>query len=65
MNEGFRVKKLGELKASSLKAGDIIRMCGIETQIIGVSRKGSFVIVKAKMFEPFEFHCCEKVSIFY
>lgn len=59
------MKKLGELYASSLKAGDFIRLRGFEQKIVNVSVEGSVVIVETKMFEPVRFDVMEKVTLYY
>lgn len=65
LNEGKTMKKLGQLNASSLKTGDIIRLSGFETEIVDVSRNGSIVSIETKMFEAVEFYAWEKVSLFH
>lgn len=60
------MKTLGKLNASSLQAGDTIRLCGFLTKVLGV-RIDAFarVFVETEMFEPVQFDYCEKVSLFY
>lgn len=59
------MKKLGELYASSLSAGDFIRLRGVEQKITNVTIKGSVVFVETEKFEPVRFDVMQRVSLFY
>lgn len=58
------MKLLGKLNASSLVAGDLIRIAGYVTKVSAVSITGANVTVETEMFEAVSFGYCDKVSLF-
>lgn len=60
------MKTLGKLNASSLQAGDTIRLCGYLTKVVDV-RIDEFatVFVETEMFEPVQFGYCERVCLYF